>query len=86
MHETSLIFLYRVYLKTSSSSFLRKKLYYLKIIAVGISFVKNKIAISIVKKIKVAIYFREMLATHILTHTFQHTLFDWLKSTWVLPN
>jgi len=21
-----------------------------------------------------------MLATHILTHTFQHTLFDWLNS------
>ena len=29
---------------------------------------------------------RRMLATHILTHTFQHTLFDWLKVTWVPPN
>ena len=27
-----------------------------------------------------------MLAIHILTHTFQHTLFDWLKVTWVPPN
>jgi len=27
-----------------------------------------------------------MLATHLLTHTFQHTLFDWLKFTWVPPN
>jgi len=25
---------------------------------------------------------REMLATHLLTHIFQHTLFDWLKFTW----
>ena len=25
---------------------------------------------------------REMLATHILTHIFQHTFFDWLKFTW----
>jgi len=24
-----------------------------------------------------------MLATYLLTHTFQHTLFDWLKFTWV---
>jgi len=23
-----------------------------------------------------------MLATHLLTHAFQHTLFDWLKFTW----
>jgi len=23
-----------------------------------------------------------MLTTHLLTHTFQHTLFDWLKFTW----
>jgi len=23
-----------------------------------------------------------MLATYILTHTFQHTLFDWLIFTW----
>ena len=29
---------------------------------------------------------RGKLATHIITHTFQHTLFDWLKFTWVLPN
>jgi len=27
-----------------------------------------------------------MLAIHILTHIFQHTLFDWLKFTWDLPN
>ena len=27
-----------------------------------------------------------MLATHILTQTFQHTLFDWLKFTSVPPN
>jgi len=27
-----------------------------------------------------------MLATHILTHTFQHTLFDWLKFIWDPPN
>jgi len=27
-----------------------------------------------------------MLATHILTHTFQHTFFDWLKFTWDPPN
>jgi len=26
-----------------------------------------------------------MLATHILTHTFQHILLDWLKFTWVPP-
>jgi len=29
---------------------------------------------------------RGMLATHILTHIFQHILFDWLKVTWVLLN
>jgi len=29
---------------------------------------------------------REMLATHILTHTFEYTLFDWLKFTWNPPN
>jgi len=28
-------------------------------------------------------YRREMLVTHLLIHTFQHTLFDWLKFTWV---
>jgi len=28
---------------------------------------------------------REMPVTHILTHTFQHTLFDWFKFTWVPP-
>lgn len=27
-----------------------------------------------------------LLATQILTYTFQHTLFDWLKVTWVAPN
>jgi len=27
-----------------------------------------------------------MLATNILTHAFQHTLFDWLKFTWLPPN
>jgi len=27
-----------------------------------------------------------MLPTHILTPTFQHTLFDWLKFTWDPPN
>jgi len=27
-----------------------------------------------------------MLTTLILTHTFQHTLFNWLKFTWVPPN
>jgi len=27
-----------------------------------------------------------MLATHLLTHTFQHTLFDWLKFLWDPPN
>jgi len=27
-----------------------------------------------------------MLAIYILTHTFQHTFFDWLKFTWVPPN
>jgi len=27
-----------------------------------------------------------MLATHILTHIFQHTLFDWLNITWNPPN
>jgi len=32
------------------------------------------------------ILFREMLATHILTHSFQHTLFDLLKFTWEPPN
>jgi len=32
------------------------------------------------------IQLREMLATHILTHIFQHTLFDWLKFTWDPPN
>jgi len=31
---------------------------------------------------KVTYFSREMLATHLLTHTFQHTLFDWLKFTW----
>jgi len=35
---------------------------------------------------KLSKHFREMLATHLLTHTFQHTLFDWLKFTWVPPN
>jgi len=29
---------------------------------------------------------REMLATYLLTHTFEHTLFDWFKFTWVPPN
>jgi len=29
---------------------------------------------------------REMLATHLLTHTFQYTLFDWLKLTLDPPN
>jgi len=29
---------------------------------------------------------RGMLATHILAQTFQHTIFDWLKFTWVPPN
>jgi len=28
----------------------------------------------------------KMLATHILIHTFQHTLFDWLQFVWVPPN
>jgi len=28
----------------------------------------------------------EMLATHILTYTYQHTLFDWLIFTWDPPN
>ena len=28
---------------------------------------------------------REILTTHILTHTFQHTLFDWLEFTWNPP-
>jgi len=27
-----------------------------------------------------------MLTTHILTHTFQHIFFDWLKLTLVPPN
>jgi len=27
-----------------------------------------------------------MLATHLLTHTFQHILFDWLKVTWDPPS
>jgi len=27
-----------------------------------------------------------MLAIHILTHTFEHTLFDWLKFIWDPPN
>jgi len=27
-----------------------------------------------------------MLATRLVTHTFQHTFFDWLKFTWVPPN
>jgi len=27
-----------------------------------------------------------MIATHILTHIFQHTLFDCLKFTWDPPN
>jgi len=27
-----------------------------------------------------------MLATHIVTHIFQHTLFDWLKFRWDPPN
>jgi len=27
-----------------------------------------------------------MLEPHILTHFFQHTLFDWLQFTWVPPN
>jgi len=26
-----------------------------------------------------------ILTTHLLTHTFQHTLFDWLKFTWDPP-
>jgi len=34
---------------------------------------------------KVVLCYREMLATHILTHTFQHTLFDWLNITWDPP-
>jgi len=29
---------------------------------------------------------RDMLATHLLTHTFVHTLFDWLKFTRVPSN
>jgi len=33
-----------------------------------------------------SIRYWEMLATHLLTHTFQHTLFDWLKLTWDPPN
>jgi len=28
------------------------------------------------------IIFRGMPATHLLTHIFQHTPFDWLKFTW----
>jgi len=31
-------------------------------------------------------FFLGLLATHILTHTFQHTPFDWLKFTWDLSN
>jgi len=27
-----------------------------------------------------------MLTTHLLTHTFQHTIFNWLNFTWVPPN
>jgi len=27
-----------------------------------------------------------VLGTHILTHTFQHTIFDWLNFTWVSSN
>jgi len=27
-----------------------------------------------------------MLATHILTHIFQHSFFDWLKFIWVPAN
>jgi len=27
-----------------------------------------------------------MLATHLVTHIFQHTLFDWLKFAWDPPN
>jgi len=30
----------------------------------------------------VHIIIRKMLATHVLTHTFQHTILDWLKITW----
>jgi len=29
---------------------------------------------------------REMLTTYLLTHTFHHTLFDWLKFIWDPPN
>ena len=32
--------------------------------------------------IVIVIFSWEMLATHLLTHTFQHILFDWLKFTW----
>jgi len=32
------------------------------------------------------VFAREMLATQILTDTFQHILFDWLKFTWNPPN
>jgi len=32
-------------------------------------------------KVKMIFNVREMLTTHILTHTFQRTLFDWLKFT-----
>jgi len=31
------------------------------------------------------IVYGEMLATHLLTYVFQHTLFDWLKFTWDPP-
>jgi len=31
-------------------------------------------------------YLRVRLATHLLTHIFQHPLFDGLKFTWVPPN
>jgi len=33
-------------------------------------------------RIHVHFEFRKMPATYLLTHTFQHTLFDWLKFTW----
>jgi len=29
---------------------------------------------------------RGRLATHFLTHTFHHTIFDWLKFIWIPPN
>jgi len=43
---------------------------------------KIKIKMNNVKLIKL----RGMLAIHLLTHTFQHTLFDWLKFTCDPPN